>query len=222
MCHQETTYLHVFATITCYIRCMYFVAPFPFINSSFQCLFGLNNAPTKSQLRLLEQNLNELNNRDNIADDIERIVNTKQGRLHAKDGLTHSAGRKLESRSVRFMMSTRDLAMGLARLDPHGIAPVILGGVYAIIRVLNNDTEESQAAMTAVLELAGIVALWTGIEKNQISKNSRSRLGIRYQKLSELIVNLYEGIIVLLGTMMAYFDENRFRKCSRRLVGMIF
>lgn len=149
-------------------------------------------------------------------------MNTKQGRRHAEDGLTQTAGRKLESRSVRFMMSTRDLAMGLARLDPHGIAPFILGGIYAIVLVLHNDTEESRAAMIAVVELAGIVALWTGIEKKQISRNSNPRLNKRYQKLSELIVNLYEGIIVLLGTMMAYFDKNRFRKCLRRLAGIIF
>lgn len=112
--------------------------------------------------------------------------------------------------------------MGLARLDPLGIAPVVLGGVYTIVRVLHNDTEESQVAMTAVLELAGIVALWAGVEKRQISKNSRPRLKVQYQKLSELIVKLYEGIIVLFGTMMAYYDQNRFRRCSRPLVEIHF
>lgn len=136
----------------------------------------------------------------------------KQDGLRAKDGLTQSTDRKLQSRSVRFTMSTRDLAMGLARLDPHKIAPAVLGGVYTIVQVLDNDTEESRAAMMTTLELAGIVALWTSIEKRQISKNSHPGLKALYQKLSELIVKLYEGIIVLFGTMMAYFDKNRFRK----------
>lgn len=180
-------------------------------------LIGLKSGLTNSQLRLLEQNLNELNDRDNIAKDIEQIVNTKQDRLHDRDGLTQSTGRKFESRSVRFVTSTRDLAMGLARLDSHGIAPIVLGGVYSIVRILQNDTEESRAAMTAALELARIVEPWTGIEKIQISKNSRLRMKEQYQELSELIVRLYEGIIVLLGTMIAYFDKNRVRKWFKML-----
>ena len=139
-------------------------------------------------------------------------MNTKQDKLHANDGLAQSTSRNFESRSVRFMMSIKDLAMGLARLDPHGIAPTALGAVYTIVRVLQNDTEENQIATTIALELAGMIALWTGIEERQISKNSRPKLEDLYQKLSDLIVKLYEGIIVLFGTMVAYFDKGRFRK----------
>lgn len=177
----------------------------------------MESAPTSTQLRLLEQNLKELNNGDTVANDMEQIVNTKLDKFHADDGLTQSTGRNFESRSIRFLMSTRDLAMGLARRDPYGIAPVVLGAVYSIVRVLQNDTEESKTAMTVALELAGIIALWTGIETRQILKNSRPRLEALYQKLSDLIVKLYEGIIVLFGTMMAYFDKSRFRKCFKML-----
>lgn len=166
---------------------------------------------------MLEKNLNEMDNRDTIAKDIQQIVNTKQDKLRAKDSLTQSTDRKFTSRSVRFMMSTKDLAMGLARLDPHKIAPIVLGGVYTIVQVLQNDTEEFQTAMTTTLELAGIVALWTCIEESQIQKNLNPRLDGLYQRLSGLIVNLYEGIIVLFGTMMAYHDKSRFRKWFKTL-----
>lgn len=166
---------------------------------------------------MLKQNLTQLDNRDTIANDIKQIVNTKQDKLRAKDGLTQSTGRKFKSRSVRFMMSTKDLAMGLARLDPHGIAPIVLGGVYTIVQVFQNDAEGSEAAMTTTLELAGIVALWTRIERSQISKNSNPKLIKYFQELSELIVKLYEGIIVLFGTMMAYFNKKRFGKWFKTL-----
>ena len=115
-------------------------------------------------------------------------------------------------------MSTKDLAMGLARLDHHGIAPIILGGVYTIVKVLDNDSEESQAAMTIPLELAGIVAVWTKFENRQISQGTNSRLVQSYKKLGNLIVRLYEGIIVLFGIIIAYLEKNRFCGCSRRLL----
>lgn len=39
------------------------------------------------------------------------------------------------------MSVTEKLAMGLARLDPHQVAPIAMAGVFSIVRFVDNDTE---------------------------------------------------------------------------------
>lgn len=110
-------------------------------------------------------------------------------------------------------MSGQNLATGLARLDPHGVAPIVLGGVYTLVQILLNNSDESRAAMTIPLELAEMVALWNSTEKNQIMRNSNPSIEAPFEKLSESIKVLFEGIIALLGRMMVYFDRGRWCEC---------
>ncbi|PMD56613.1 uncharacterized protein K444DRAFT_666200 [Hyaloscypha bicolor E] len=162
-------------------------------------------------------------NGSGVTSDLAQILSERQKKSQAENEVSESSAnsaisRALRSmsiakvRSVRFLMSTKDLAMGLARLDPHGIAPIVLGGVYTVVSVFDNNTEECQAALTITLELAGIVAVWTGVENHQISKNSDQRLNKLYAKLSDQIVGLYEDIIVLFGTILTWLDRNQVRK----------
>ena len=167
------------------------------------------------QLLILKRNFNDLKSRDTIANDIATMVETKQATVRGKDGISESNARKVLTRSARFIMSTKDLAMGLARLDHHGIAPIVLGGVYTVVGIIQNDSDEHRAALTLTLDIAEIVALWNSIEKYQISKNLNPNLKDLYEKLSHAITSLYQEIIVLLGTMMAYFDKSRWGKCSK-------
>lgn len=115
-------------------------------------------------------------------------------------------------RTTKVALSLKDVAMGLARLDKHGVAPIILGGLYTVIQVIQGDTDESSTAMTATLEIGYIVSLWSSVEKQQILKNINPTLTDLYRKLSIAIVRLYKDIIVLLGKMVAYFAKSRFRE----------
>ena len=177
----------------------------------------LRNALTATQLEVLERNLKDVGHRDSIANDIKNMVDNKQSTHRGKDRLTQTTGRKVYARSIRFIMSTKDLVLAVSRLDKHGVAPIVLTGVYTLVTVLQNENEEAQTALMTGLEVAGIVGLWTSIEKNQILKNQNERLTTQYKKLSALIIELYEGIIVLLGTMMGYYDKSRLRKYFRCL-----
>jgi hypothetical protein len=108
--------------------------------------------------------------------------------------------------------------MGLARLDPHGVAPVVLGCVYTLVQTLANNSDEHCVAILITLEIAQVIGLWTDIEEKQTSKNQNSqleRLKEMYEKLSQAVVRLFEKIIELLTTMMMWFDEPRWRKCFR-------
>ena len=108
----------------------------------------------------------------------------------------------------------KDVAMGLARLDHHGVAPVVLGGIFTVIQVVQGVTDESLNAMTATLEIGYIVSLWNTVEKRQILRNRDPRLTELYEKLGDAIIRLYKGIIVLLGQMVAYFNKSRLRECN--------
>ncbi len=167
------------------------------------------------QLSILEKNFNDIENRDTIANDIATIVETKQATARGKDGISESNARRVVTRSAKFIMSTKDLTMGLARLDHHGIAPIVLGGVYTIVGIIQNDNDEHRAALTLTLDIAETVALWNSIEKHQISKNLNPNLTDLYEKLSHAIISLYQRVIESLGTMMAYFVKARWGKCSK-------
>ena len=163
---------------------------------------------------MLEKNFNELESRGSVVNDIAQVVDVKQTKLRKEDGVSQSRGRQILSRSARFTMSTEKLVMGLARLDKHGIAPMVLGGVYTVIKVIQNDSDECNAAMSLTLDIAELIALWNSIGKYQISKNLNPNLYDLYKKLSNSIVHLYKNVIVFLGTRMAYFDKSRWGEHS--------
>lgn len=163
---------------------------------------------------MLKVNFDELDSKEEILRRIARTINEKQAELRAKDGVSQSKGLKALSRTARFIMSTKDAVMGVSRLDPHGIAPIALGGVYTLVQLIQGGSDESQAALSITLEVAELVAFWTAVEKRQISTNRNPSLGKLYTELSTAVVNLYKAIIVLLGTLIAYFHRSRWCKCS--------
>ena len=107
--------------------------------------------------------------------------------------------------------------MGLSRLDPHGVAPLVLGGIYTIFQVVQNDSDERRTALSLALDISETMALWQSIESYQISPNLNPKCSDLYESLGKAIIQLYQRIIVLLGTMMAYFDKGRWSKYSVKL-----
>ena len=150
-----------------------------------------------------------MSNRDTIANDIATFVEEKQLKVRGADGITESRTRQVLTSSARFVLSTRNLWTGLARLDPHGIAPIVLGGIYTVFQIIQNDSDDRRTALALTLDIADTVALWNSIEKYQISKNLNPVLEPLYEKLRKRIIQLYQRVMVLLGGMMAYFDRGR-------------
>lgn len=169
---------------------------------------------TPLQLEMLVVNLEDLTSNDSLGDRISQLNDAQQAKIRSKDGVRPTAWRKWLGRTARATLSMKDVAMGLARLDHHGIAPIVLGGVFTVIQVIQGSTEESLAAMTATLEIGYIVSLWNTVEKGQILRNRDPKLAELYGKLSDAIVRLYKNIVVLLGKMVAYFGKSRWRECT--------
>lgn len=175
----------------------------------------LNRALTPLQLQALEDNLGDLNSDGSLGDRILQLEKEQQAKIRSKDGVRATSWRRWLARTARAALSTKDVAMGLARLDKHGIAPIVLGGVFTVIRVIQEVTDEFHAAMAMTLEIGYIVSLWNTVEKRQILSNQDPMLADSYGKLSDAIVRMYENIVVLLGTMVAYFNKSKLRKCTR-------
>ena len=158
---------------------------------------------------MLRKNFEGLQNRNTIAQDIANVVEAKQISVCGTDGISQSRTREAVAHSARFVTSTKDLVMGLSRLDPHGIAPIVLGGIYTVVQIVQNDSDERRAALSLTLDMSETVAVWQSVERYQISQNLNQNCEDLYEALSKAIVQLYQRIIVLLGTMMAYFDKGR-------------
>ncbi len=165
-----------------------------------------------SQVAVLESNFNDLGNRETIAKEIATIIEEKLAKGRGKDGISEGVQRKFFARSTKFILSTKDIGMVFARLDHHEIAPVALGGLYTVAQIIQNDSDEHRAAFSLTLQIVETVALWNSVEQYQILKNRNQNLSALYEELSNTIVMLYQSIIVLLGTMIVYFEKSKWRK----------
>ena len=91
--------------------------------------------------------------------------------------------------------------MELARLDPHGTAPFVFGGLFCIVQVIQGGIQQSTDAVTSTLEVAEIIALWTRLEDRQIKNNLNLSLSDLYLKLGDEVAEMYKAVIVLLGKL---------------------
>lgn len=169
---------------------------------------------TPLQLKILEVNLKDLTSNGSLGDRISQLNDAQQVNIRSGDGVRQTSWQRRLRRTARAILSMKDVTMGLARLDKHGLAPIVLGGVFKVIQVIQNHTDERLAAMTATLEIGYIVSLWNTVENKQIL-NQDPTLTKLYEKLSDAIVRLYQDIVVLLGKMVAYFGKSKLRECTR-------
>ena len=146
-----------------------------------------------------------------LEDKIEQRIHTALAKRHdkirGKDGATDSSARKWTRRISKFIGSTKAIAMPIAAHDPHKIAPAVLGGFYFLVGMIEGATEAGLAAIKVTAETAGIVARWHCIEEQQIRAYQPKSLQALYRKLSSEIVVMYEDIIRLLATLLAWFDS---------------
>lgn len=150
-----------------------------------------------------------------LADNIARELSKRHCNLSNTQGdSSKSRFRKYSLRFARFVNSTKDLGMGLARLDPHHVAPIVLGGVYTLVQIVTSDSEDHRHAILTTLEIVETIAQWNHVEVEQILRNKDPNLTELFEKLGSSIKNLYQEIIVLLATMMIYFSKNKWRECS--------
>jgi hypothetical protein len=141
--------------------------------------------------------------------DVHHIV-TK----HHDDSQTSSTGMQrklLESirRAAKCVLLTKDLSIGLSRLDPHRITPVVLGGVYCTATIIDGNIDARKSAFPLCLNILNTLALWKFVEQCQIVPNLDKDVDKEYEQLKEELVKMYEDVIVLLGTLTAYFDSKR-------------
>jgi hypothetical protein len=99
--------------------------------------------------------------------------------------------------------------MRLSTLDPHGVASLVLGGIYIVFQVVQNDSDERRTALSLALDISETVALRHSVESYQISQNRNPKCNDLYEALGKALIQLYQRIVILLGTMMAYFDKGR-------------
>jgi len=110
--------------------------------------------------------------------------------------------------------------MGLARLDPYKITPIVLGGVYCAAQFAEGATDEDTAAVKVTMDIAELVAFWTILEQRQIINNQNPKLNELYARLGHELINMYKVIVILLGETVAYFNSKRrefYSSCLNRL-----
>lgn len=177
----------------------------------------INFVLINSQLQRLKDNLGAIPNQDILPTDLLELVDRRQTQIRSKDGVSLSEGRKWMGRLRRLVISTKEPIMRATRFDPSYVSPIVLGGVYTLIQAWQDEGEALMIALNAIMEAAGLVALWTCYEYQQIRRNQNSDLDKLYQELSEQIVKLYMEVIGLLGAMMKFCEDRFWRKLSHTL-----
>ncbi|KAH7130742.1 hypothetical protein B0J11DRAFT_603123 [Dendryphion nanum] len=107
-----------------------------------------------------------------------------------KNGVSRSPLRKVFLRIARVVLSTKDLGMGLARLDPHKVAPVVLGGIYCLASLIEGASEDDILAVKCSMDIVELVALWATYEKQHMVVVRSEELKEEYQKLGVKIIKM--------------------------------
>lgn len=156
-------------------------------------------------------------NQDTLPTDLLELVDRRQTQIRGKDGVSLSEGRKWTGRLRRLVLLTKEPIMRATRFDPSFVSPIVLGGVYTLVQAWQDEGEALVAALNAIMEAAGLVALWTCYEYQQIRRNQNSHLDKLYKELCEQIIKLYMEVIDLLGAMMKFCQDRFWGKSSHAL-----
>lgn len=187
--------------------------------------FGRFFSLTLLQLSILQENLREielgnLSSAEPLTDTLRRKLEDQKKKLQAKDGVSQTPMRKQLRRLATFILSTKDVGMGVSRMDPYSIAPIVLGCIYGAAQFVIGATEESLIAMRAISDTTQSIAYWIAVEQHHIARNGLLSLKPEYDELSEEIVKMYKDMIILIGTILAYFD-NKWRKSTESWIPLI-
>lgn len=169
-------------------------------------------------MSILKEKLGDLTLRnssseESLTDTLSRELEAQEEKLQAEDRVSQTRIRKELRNLSNFILSTKDVGMGVARLDPYRVAPIVLGCIYGVAQFVNGATEESLIAMRMISDIAQSIAYWVAVEQHHIARNGLLSLKPEYDELSEEIVKMYKDMIILLGTILAYFD-NKWRKSA--------
>ena len=143
----------------------------------------------------------------NIANQLQIALNERRQSLKGRDGVSQTVTQRVIQRGSKFILSTEKVVMGVSRFDHHGIAPLVLGGVYTLVKCVQGYTEEQLAALRVTVDIPEIIALWTSVEAREIRRPHPENQQQDYASLSREIKEMYQVVIVLLNTLLRYFNS---------------
>jgi hypothetical protein len=94
------------------------------------------------QLKRVEGYLKHRYNIDSPADAISQMLNKQHGEVLAKGRVSQTRWRRFVRHATKYILSTQGLVMGLARLDPHGTAPLVFGGLFCLVQVAQGGLQQ--------------------------------------------------------------------------------
>ena len=165
----------------------------------------------------LEQNLEAVQTLDLSPNNIAVAAREQVAKL-TKDGVSISGTQNAFNGIARFMAPTEKLAMGLSRIDPHHIAPIVLGGIFSVIQIMTNNTEGHITVVKIIEDLLPIMTTWSFVDEKQIRTNRRKNFVPFYEDLRNAIVGMFRKIMILLGKILTFLSNN----FSKRKRGIFF
>jgi hypothetical protein len=167
-----------------------------------QAAEGRNEQRTSKTMSREKQEVNNIG-----PENVNQVFCNRQDNSQAEEKKVQSKLLKSIRRFAKSVILTKDLGMGLARLDPHRIAPIVLGGVYCIATIIDGNIDARKSAFLICRDILNTLALWKFIEQYQIVPNIDEDVNEEYEQLQKELVIMYADVIVLLETLTAYFDS---------------
>lgn len=158
------------------------------------------------QLAILAEAKDEAEQKENesVAELFDLFLQEREDKLHGKDGVSRTPMHKYARKVAKFVISTKDLGMGLVRIDTYRIAPIVMGGIYCIAAIVEGATEEQRKAIDTALDMASLITYWDTIEELQIRTNANLRLTSSYKQLEVELIKMYKAIIVLMVGLTSF------------------
>jgi hypothetical protein len=162
-------------------------------------------------LRRVEEYLKLKHEGTSTFEAVSQMLEKQRNKILAEDGVSQAPWRRTVRHGLRYVLALQAPVLSISRLDPHGIAPLVLSGFFCMIQVGQGGVQQSQEIIAVSMELGQLIALWTCVEERQIKRNMNASLEKLYERLSDEIIEMYKAIIVLLGKLLPLTDS-RMRK----------
>ena len=113
---------------------------------------------------------------------------------------------RLYQRCARAILQYKELATGLAGLDPHRIAPVVVNGVCVLLQASIAEGTLSEQAVSDIEKISLKLARWSNIEAEIPSHdvNKETPRGRNWQQQSSIFENLENHIVQFYSAVLEW------------------
>lgn len=89
------------------------------------------------------------------------MLEKQHSKLLAENKVSQAPWRRNVRHGLRYISALQGPVLAVARLDPHGVAPLVLSGFFCLVQLGQGGSQQSAEAVSVSMEVGELIALWT-------------------------------------------------------------